>query len=248
MGKHKHEWRELEHNEKKQYAMAMRRLDLGTWGYPVSTLRAIHLTTREGNDNTPKVFATDLRKLIGEFRAEGYDVQYDGTLGYTPGKHLLHWHGLLRIKGGYFPVARRMLGDRWNRIHGAFVVKMTVVNSNKELKEYILKHIMSEYVGEEDGIRNRFLFSRGWMRPGWKAVQDIAKGWVLGGLSPIYMTKERWVKVNEIMEAWAEKEKKVFFGKVIDGKRRGYLFMEMGRIREASGGAFEAGTFEYYDY
>lgn len=62
MVKHKTAWRELTQAEKIKYAMAMRRLNLGTWGYPVSVLRAIHLTTREGNDNTTAVFAKDLRK------------------------------------------------------------------------------------------------------------------------------------------------------------------------------------------
>jgi hypothetical protein len=248
MAKYEHKWRELTHRERAKYATAMRRLNLGYWGYPVSTLRAIHLTTREGNDNTTEVFARDLRKLIGSFRAEGYDVQYDGALEYTPGKGLLHWHGLLRIKGGYFPVTRRMLGDRWNEFHGAFVVKMTAVNTNKELREYITKHIMKEYVGEDAAIRNKFLFSKGWMREGWKVVEGIAKLWVLGGLSAMYMDKDRWALVNEIMQAWAEKKNAVFLGKVVDGTRTGHLFMDMGRIREAVGGAFAPSSYEYYGY
>jgi hypothetical protein len=248
MAKFKREWRELTHADKMKYAMGMRRLNLGFWGYPLSTLRAIHLTTREGNDNTTRVFARDLRKLVSSFRAEGYDVQYCGVLEYTPGKGLLHWHGLLRIKGGYFPVSRRMLGDRWNEVHGAFVVKITPVNTNKELREYIAKHIMKEYVGEEEVIRNRFLFSKGWMREGWKEVESIAKGWVLGGAPAFYMNKERWALVNEVMLAWAEKRTAMFLGKMVDGKRTGYLSIELGRICEAVGGAFSLGSFEYYDY
>ena len=258
MAKHKTKWRELTHTEKMKYAMAMRRLNLGYWGYPVSALKSIHLTTREGNDNTTKVFARDLRKLVGSFRAEGYDVQYDGALEYSPGKGLLHWHGLFRVKGGYFILpmntpenkakVRRVLGDRWNECHGAFVVEIKPVRNNKELRKYIAKHIMKEYVGEDEAIRNKFLFSKGWMREGWKEVESIAKGWVLGGLDTIYMNKERWNKVNEIMLSWAEKRNVMFTGKILDGERSGYLFMEMGRIREAVGGAFEPGTYEYYDY
>lgn len=258
MAKHKHKWREFKHTEKMKYAMAVRRLNLGYWGYPVSTLRAIHLTTREGNDNTTAVFARGLRKLVSSFRAEGYDVQYCGALEYTPGKGLLHWHGLFRIKGGYFLLpmttdknkakVRRMLGDRWDVCHGAFVVKITTIDTKKELKEYILKHILKEYVGEGEGIRNKFLFSKGWMREGWKEVEAIAKGWVLGGASAMFMNKERWALVNEIMLAWSEKRTAMFLGKMIDGKRTGYLFMELGRIREAVGGAFTTGSYEYYDY
>lgn len=248
MAKHKQKWRELTHGEKMKYAMAMRRLSLGYWGYRVSTLKALHLTTREGNDNTTKVFAGDLRKLVGEFRAEGYDVQYCGALEYTPQKGLLHWHGLLRIKGGYFPITRRELGDRWNRIHGAFVVKIEPVRTNKELREYIVKHILAEYVGEEDTIRNKFLFSRGWMREGWKEVESIGKGWVLSGLDTTWMGKDGWNLVNKIMLAWAEKREAMFIGKMVDGKRAGYLYMDLGRIREAEGGAFGPSSYEYYDY
>lgn len=262
MAKHKTVWRELTKAEKIKYAVGMRRLNLGTWGYPVSTLRAIHLTTREGNDNTTKMFAYDLRKLVLKFRGQGYDLQYDGTLEYTPKKHLLHWHGLFRVKGGYFPLTRRELGDLWNKIHNAFVVQITPVDTKKQLKEYILKHMMKQYIGEDEDIRNKFLFSKGWMREGWKEVEGLAKLWTLGGLESdggldtFYMNKKRWELVNEIMQAWAEKRKAMFLGEVVNGKRTGYLFMELGRIREAVGSAFvitidgkvRSSTYEYLDY
>ena len=107
---------------------------------------------------------------------------------------------------------------------------------------------MKQYVGEEEGIRNKFLFSKGWMREGWKEVQAIAKNWVLSGMGAIFMTKKGWNLVNEIMLAWAEKRKAMFLGKKVDGKRTGYLFMELGRIREVDGGAFKSSPYEYYDY
>jgi hypothetical protein len=252
--------------------MAMRRLNLGVWGYAVSTLRAVHLTTKEGNDNTPWVFARDLRKLIDSFRNDGYDLQYCGALEFSPDNHLLHWHGIFRIKGGFFlkpmiswqdkAAVRRELGDRWNKYHGAFVVQITDVASKKNLEEYILKHILKEYIGVDENLRNKFLFSRGWMREGWKKVEDLAKLWVLGGpesvggLSAMYMTKEGWAKVNEVVEAWAEKKTVTFHGEVVDGKESGYLRMELGRIREAFGCAFVIrrngkvclSSFEYLDF
>jgi len=288
VAKHKTAWRELTKAEKIKYAVGMRRLNLGIWGYPVSTLRAIHLTTREGNDNTTKVFARDLRKLVLKFRGQGYDLQYDGTLEYSPGKHLLHFHGLLRVKGGFLKLYagevrddfnrwvdvegvvhsehidanRRALGDKWNEIHNAFVVQITPVDTKKQLKEYILKHMMKQYIGEDEDIRNKFLFSKGWMRKGWKEVEGLAKLWTLGGLesdgglSAIYMDKVRWDKVNEIMQAWAEKKKLTFYGDILNGKLTGYLFMELGRIREVFGSAFvimfdgkaRRSTYEYLDY
>jgi hypothetical protein len=251
MRKRKTEWRKLTHAERRKYAMAMRRLNLGIWGYPVSTLRAVHLTTREGDDNTHWVFARDLRKLIKSFRDDGYDLQYNGALEFSPEKHLLHWHGIFRIKGGFFlkpmisredkGAVRRELGDRWNECHGAFAVQITDVASRKDLKKYILKHILKEYIGIDEGIRNKFLFSRGWMREGWKMVEDLAKSWVLGGsesdggMSAMLMEKEKWDKVNEVVEAWAEKKTVLFRGEGVNGGLSGYLYMELGRIREAFG-------------
>ena len=244
----KREWRELTHADKTKYAQGMRRLNLGIWGYPLSTFRAIHLTTREGNDNTTEVFARDLRKLVSGYRRDGYDVHYDGALEYTPEKGLLHWHGVFRIKGGYFPVTRRMLGDKWNEIHGAFRVVIKPVGSVRDLMVYITKHIMKEYVGIEDNIRNKFLFSRGWMREGWKDVEAIAKKWVLGPRTPLWMNKQKWDLVNQIMQAWAEKSKVTFIGKTVNGKRTGYLYVDMGRVREVVGGAFESCDYEYFDF
>jgi len=266
------EWRELTSAEKRKYAMAMRRLNLGIWGYQVSTLRAVHLTTKEGNDNTPWVFARDLRKLVNSFRGDGYDLQYNGALEFSPEKHLLHWHGIFRIKGGFFlkpmiswqdkAAVRRELGDRWNKCHGAFVVQITEVLSRKDLEKYILKHILKEYIGVNEDMRNKFLFSRGWMREGWKKVEDLAKLWVLGGtesdggMSPMMMTKEGWDKVNEIVEYWAEKKTVMFRGEGVNGEISGYLYMELGRIREVFGSAFEikrngkvcSSKFEYLDF
>jgi len=266
------EWRELTSAERRKYAMAMRRLNLGIWGYPVSTLRAVHLTTKEGNDNTPWVFARDLRKLVNSFRADGYDLQYNGALEFSPENHLLHWHGIFRIKGGFFlkpmiswqdkAAVRRELGDRWNKCHGAFVVQITEVSSRKDLEKYILKHILKEYIGINEDMRNKFLFSRGWMREGWKKVEDLGKLWVLGGtesdggMSPMMMTKEGWDKVNEIVQSWAEKKSVMFRDEGVNGEVSGYLYMELGRIREVFGSAFEIkrngkvcrSKFEYLDF
>ena len=261
------EWRELTHSDKMKYMQGMRRLNLGFWGYPASTLRAVHLTTREGDDNTQGVFSKHLRKLISFWRSQGYEIEYCGALEHSPGKGLLHWHGLVRIKGGYFldgniHKVRRLLGDKWNEIHHAFVVEITQVNSYLELREYISKHIMKEYIAEEEYLRNKFLFSRGWMRKGWKEAQNLAKLWTLGGeesdggLNVIFMNKEKWAKVNEIMQAWAEKKTMMFNGESVNGQESGYLWMELGRIHEISGSAFaimsdsvmQHSKFEYGDY
>jgi len=243
MREHRAEWRELTGAEKRKYAVAMRRLNLGIWGYALSTLRAVHLTTKEGNDNTPGVFARDLRKLVGSFRDDGYDLQYNGALEFSPEKNLLHWHGIFRIKGGFF-------------------LKPMISWKDKAAVRRELGHILKEYIGVDENIRNKFLFSRGWMREGWKKIEDLAKLWVLGGyesdggMTPMLMEKEKWNKVNEIVQAWAEKKTVLFPGENIDGEVSGYLYMELGRIREAFGsgsiiwrnGVVCPSRFEYLDF
>jgi hypothetical protein len=140
-----------------------------------------------------------------------------------------------------------VLGDRWNQYHGAFVVEIKPVGSMEELREYILKHILKEYIGEGESIRNKFLFSRGWMREGWKDIESLGRRWVLGGLERRWMDKEGWSVVNELMLAWAEKREVVLKGAVVDGKSTGYVYMKLGRILEVVGGAFAVCDFEYYD-
>jgi hypothetical protein len=142
------------------------------------------------------------------------------------------------------------------------VVQITGVGSRKELKKYVLKHILKEYIGVDEDVRNKFLFSRGWMREGWKKVEDLGKLWVLGGresdggMSAMFMTKKGWDEVNEIVQAWAEKKTVLFPGEGVNGEQSGYLSMELGRIREVSGSAFAIrrdgkvcrSSFEYLDF
>ena len=77
-----------------------------------------------------------------------------------------------------------------------------------------------------------------------------------GGMSPMMMTKEGWDKVNEIVQSWAEKKTVMFRGEGVNGELSGYLYMELGRIREVFGSAFEIkrngkvcrSKFEYLDF
>jgi hypothetical protein len=171
------------------------------------------------------------------------------------------------VAGGFFVsddvrVVRRTLGDRWNEVHGAFAVKIVPVTHVREVEQYAIKHILKEYIGAEAEIRNKFLFSKGWMRLGWKEVEDLVRLWCLGGgvecggLSNMFMSKELWALVNETMRAWAEHRTKVFPGERVNGHETGYLYMEDGRIREAfgsarvleRGGTVSVSTYEYLDY
>ncbi|MFC2026528.1 hypothetical protein ACFLUX_00955 [Chloroflexota bacterium] len=107
---------------------------------------------------------------------------------------------------------------------------------------------MKEYLGEDDNIRNKFLFSKRWMRGGWKEVEKMAKTWVLSGREAMWMTKKGWSLVNKIMLAWAEKQEVTFVGKTVNGRRTGYLYIKLGKICEVVGGAFEHCKYEYYDF
>ena len=46
---------ELSNSERRRYALALRRVDYGVWGYPISLFRVITLTTREGDDKSSVV-------------------------------------------------------------------------------------------------------------------------------------------------------------------------------------------------
>lgn len=76
----------MEQAEKRKYAQAMRRIEVGVWGYRKSLFRAIHLTTREGDDNSTERFTRDFRLLIKSWRKMGYDVEYCGAMGLYAGK------------------------------------------------------------------------------------------------------------------------------------------------------------------
>lgn len=195
---------ELTQKEKRKYAKAMRRVEFGIWGRKISLFRTITLTTREGDDNSAKRFGKDVRTLIRWFRKLGYEVEYCGVYEFTPRKHLLHWHGLLRIKGGYFPITRRELGDKWNEIHHAFVVEMKKVNNKKWLSKYINKHMVKDYLNAEGEIRNKFMVSKGWMPVGWQELITDFKSWWVQGRGEIWMGREGYHELNKVMKRGCE--------------------------------------------
>lgn len=87
--------------DRRKYAQSLRRIESGVWGYAKSLFYVIHLTTREGDDNSSERFVGDFRKLVKWFRSLGYVLHYCSAMGFTPGKGLVHSHGLLRVKGGF---------------------------------------------------------------------------------------------------------------------------------------------------
>lgn len=194
---------ELTKGEKRKYALALRRVDYGVWGYTKSLFRVLNLTTRAGDDNGTKRFGKDLRKLIAWFRKLGYEVEYCGVYEFTPENALLHWHGILRVKGGYFPVTRRMLGDKWNEIHNAFVVDIQPVKKMSYLEKYINKHMVKDYLS--DGvIRNKFLVSRGWCRGGIGGLIADFKKWYFEVMDTTWMSTASFLLLKSIIRGYCE--------------------------------------------
>jgi hypothetical protein len=192
--------------DRRVYARAMKRLEYGYWGYPLSLFRKVTLTTREGDDNTRRTFLKHLKQLVDSFRKEGYDIECCGVLLPTPGKGLLHWHGLWRIKGGYFlhPLpdpgreAEKEVRKRWKKIHNAYEVDFEPLNREGEFEAYISKHTLKGYVEEHA----RLNFSKGWTRPGLKEARKVMERFVSKELGRWYITSSGWKLLNEIEKAF----------------------------------------------
>jgi hypothetical protein len=189
--------------EKRKYALALRRVDYGVWGFPVSLFKVITLTTRQSDDNSTGRFVKDFRKLIAYYRRY-FNIEYCGVFEISPKSNLLHWHGLLRIKGGYFPVSRRMLGDKWNEIHHAFAVQIENVEHMNYLNKYINKHMVKNYISEEI-IRNKFLVSRGWARAGIKVLSDDFRNWWRNASGDIWVSEAGYNTLNELIWRYCKK-------------------------------------------
>jgi len=220
---------QLDKVQKRKYAMAMRRIDYGVWGWSSSVFQEVTLTTRLGQDQSTDKFKKDLRLLVQWMRRRGIKIEYCGCYELSPLKGLLHWHGLFRIKGGFLKLYdgevrdlkewkgddkqwhskhlnanRRALGDRWFEIHGAFRVSIDKVRNEEEMKSYILKHIVKDYLNE-DLIRNKFLVSKGWCRKGTNEINDEFKRWWVNGYEKIgWMSSKGYKMMNDMLRRWCE--------------------------------------------
>ncbi len=213
----------LSNAEKRKYALALRRVDYGIWGYARSVFRVVTLTTREGDDNSTRRMGKSIKKLIAWMRKLGYGIEYCGVFELSPGKGLLHWHGILRVKGGYFPVTRRMLGDKWNEIHNAFVVDLAVVKNISYLERYINKHMVKDYLSE-GVIRNKFLVSRGWMRSGISELIVDFKKWWVNVTGDIWVSNAGWLLLKTIIRRYCENKN------VLVGGTSGHFGLSGGRV------------------
>lgn len=194
---------ELNRAEKRKYAQAISRVTNGVWGYKKSLFRVITLTTRAGDDQSVERFGKDLRKLVSWFRKRGYRLEYCGCYEITKDKNLLHWHGILRVAKGYFPITRRMLGDKWNEIHNAFAVQIEPVKKMSFLEKYIIKHMAKDYLAK-GVIRNKMLVSNNWERKGIKELIQDFKYWWVNVTGDVYMRTEGWLRLKLVVRRWCE--------------------------------------------
>ena len=195
----------LEMKKKRRYAKAMKRLEYGTWGYAPSLFRKLTLTTRGGDDNSVERFLKDLKELRRRCAALGYEIEYAGGIGYTPKKGLVHWHGLWRIKGGYFlcpledtkRVAEQKIRKLWLEIHNAFEIEFDSVDSGNDLQKYIVKHILKDLMDSAYGLE-RLNGSKGWPRPGVKEALKLIEYFVSKGKGRRVISQDGWARVNEM--------------------------------------------------
>lgn len=246
------EYRELSQPEKRRYAQGRSRVDCGVWGFKMNRFQTLHLTTREGDSNSVKRFTKDFRKLIKWMRSLGFVLEYCCILGLTHDKRLLHMHGLLRLKGGFFKLYeglpkdrkkkwkdkkgkwhnahvdanRKALGDKWNEIHNAFSVDNQPLFNKKSMQGYVVSHMMKDYVLSQ-GIRNKFLVSKSWLPEGIKELMKEFKTWWKEGTGEIWMGKLGWKMWNVLQQRCCEGENTII------KKDFGYIIIDGFRVREA---------------
>jgi hypothetical protein len=187
-------------NRKRRWAKGMNRVQSGIWGKDMMLFRSITLTTVGGQDNTWVRMSKDVKLLIKRIRDRGVVVEYVLSPELSPGKGLLHVHGLLRFDKGEISLVD--LGVLWEDIHGAVQVDLKRVHKFEALTKYIVKHMLKDYP-EAIGFKGRLLISRGWMPAGWQVARKFLVRWALerlGGFMPV------WPIMNEMYRRWCAGE------------------------------------------
>lgn len=240
------ERRKLTDAERRLYAMLMGRARKGVYGHLVPGFWCIHLSTRKGDDNSLERLRADFVTLMAWIRSLGYKVQWFGGMGYTPKAGLVHCHAILRVEGGNLAITRRMLGDKWNEIHGAFAVQITrSARTLENVLKYVTQHVLkdmfrAEMEGDGDsGVRGRRgacskyeLRSRDWLPRGWQRFRKVLVNWYSGGHGGFTMRKEDWKNVDKWVRLWCESKDFTIHGLY------GYIKVVNGEIVEVQGTGF----------
>lgn len=193
---------DLTDKEKRAYAVAMSRVNYGIYGFNKICFRTITLTTKKGTDNSQEKFSKDLNKLFKWMRKGNRDIEYCGCYEYAPRNKLLHWHGMIRVKGGYLGLNQEMISKKWEELHDAKIVDIQYVDKMKYLTKYINKHMIKDYLNNKE-INRRVLVSRGWQREGVKSIISDFKKWYEGlGIGMMYSGSYK--VLNNMLEDWCK--------------------------------------------
>lgn len=179
--------RELDRKLRRKYAKAKRRFELGIWGHDLKKVFGVHLTTwseakyERGKNigrskNTWAAVKYDNRQLRMKLRKTGISYEDCYCAELSPGKGLVHLHGLIRVEKSIKAYQlHEIISKAWGEIHDSPVVWVNEVYNMKGVMAYDLKHALKNYIN--DGFGLHMLSSKGWLPAGWREVTKILFRW-----------------------------------------------------------------------
>ena len=197
---------ENEDKNKRRWARAMNRACSGVWGVDKNHLKTFELTTRQGDDQTWARMTKDFKNWVRAMRDRGYKFEYIASPEYSPKNHLLHLHGVMRTEQ---IIPHKVMSEQWDRIHGAPIVYIKKVRSEKGAIRYCVKHMLKEYP-EAVGFKGRLLVSGGWPPKNAGLVRKVLVRWALERVD-VY-GKHYWAVMNDMYKRWCMGEQLLLYG------------------------------------
>lgn len=179
---------------KRRYAQVCTRIEAGLYNGGIKGLKRFELTTAEGTDNSWLKFQSDFNLLVKALRKNYPDIEYIAVPEVSPGKGLLHIHGIMRTNS-YIP--QKELSRLWAEIHGAKIVYIKQVKTLEIARKYITKHMVKNMKNCTD-FGGKILGSRGWARQDWSEARDM-----LRHMAKRYDYSREWV--TKAFRMWANK-------------------------------------------
>ncbi len=183
---------QFESKIKRRYAQVCTRVEAGLYNGGIRGLKRFELTTAEGQDNSWDKFKEDFKELFKRLRKDYPDLQYVAIPELSPGKGLLHIHGILRTNN-YIP--QNKLSMLWKEIHSSPIVYIQSIKTLTIARRYITKHMFKNMKNMNE-FGGKMLASKGWARDGWSEVRDL-----LRHMAARYNYSKEWVQ--EAFRMWA---------------------------------------------
>jgi hypothetical protein len=120
--------------------------------------------------------------------------------GLSPKSGLVHGHGIFRFQvnpDGSYGIPSTLLSQEWERIHGAKIVKITVVGNMAAVRKYIAGHMVKAM---KESRSDRLLVSSGWLPEGWVDVRKTLRRWVTSHDQEMW--PELWPSMNRMFCKW----------------------------------------------